>query len=110
IFKSLMHRMMEDKQETSTVYIRSFPKVCGVELKENEMFSYLRELENFKNRNLRPSCMQKILNSKACRSAIMFGDYLSISQCNELIDSLSQCKLPFQCAHGRPSMVPLFEI
>ncbi|KAF8309586.1 hypothetical protein DL93DRAFT_2099954 [Clavulina sp. PMI_390] len=35
-----------------------------------------------------------LINSKACRGAIMFNDRL------ELI-------FPFQCAHGRPSLVPL---
>ena len=33
--------------------------------------------------------------------AIKFGDSLTVQQCSELIASLSKCKLPFQCAHGR---------
>lgn len=33
--------------------------------------------------------------------AIKFGDPLTLAECEKLINSLSQCNLPFQCAHGR---------
>ncbi|CAI2175500.1 1264_t:CDS:10 [Funneliformis geosporum] len=39
-----------------------------------------------------PRGIVDILNSKACR---------------ELITKLAECDFPFQCAHGRPSMVPV---
>ena len=40
--------------------------------------------------------------------AIKFGQRLSRIQCRSLLTALSSCSLPFQCAHGRPSIVPLF--
>ena len=42
--------------------------------------------------------------------AIKFGDPLSHDECVSLIQQLSQCKLPFQCAHGRPSLMPLLNM
>jgi hypothetical protein len=51
-----------------------------------------------------------VLISKACRGAIMFGDTLSREQCQKLLFSLRQCALPFQCAHGRPTLVPLVRL
>ena len=33
--------------------------------------------------------------------AVKFGEPLGVSECQELIDRLSKCQLPFQCAHGR---------
>ncbi|CAG8481795.1 35105_t:CDS:10, partial [Racocetra persica] len=48
-----------------------------------------------------------ILNSKACRGAIRFNDKLTLNQCQELISELAFCDFPFQCAHGRPSMIPI---
>ena len=39
--------------------------------------------------------------------AIRFGDPLTPSECQKLVSSLSECALPFQCAHGRPSCMPL---
>lgn len=57
-----------------------------------------------------PQGIVDMLNSRACRSAIMFNDELTHSQCTELVKQLSRCRFPFQCAHGRPSMVPLIEL
>jgi DNA mismatch repair protein MLH3 len=51
-----------------------------------------------------PEGLLDMLNSRACRSAIMFNDILSKEQCRMLMVNLSMCALPFQCAHGRPSM------
>jgi DNA mismatch repair protein MutL len=58
----------------------------------------------------RPPALARMLNSKACRGAIMFGDVLSRTQCTELLVGLRSCNAPFQCAHGRPSVVPLVHI
>lgn len=37
----------------------------------------------------------------------MFNDVLSVQECQSLVRRLSDCSFPFQCAHGRPSMVVL---
>jgi DNA mismatch repair protein MLH3 len=57
-----------------------------------------------------PQGIIEMLNSRACRSAIMFNDALSVKECEQLIASLAECAFPFQCAHGRPSMVPLIHL
>jgi DNA mismatch repair protein MLH3 len=57
-----------------------------------------------------PQGMLDMLNSRACRSAIMFNDALSNEECSDLVSRLSDTAFPFQCAHGRPSMVPLVEL
>jgi len=70
-----------------------------------------------------PRKLVEVVNSRACRSAIMFGDGLGREECVELVERLAGrdiereeegekavnegCKFPFMCAHGRPSMVPL---
>ncbi|PPQ78227.1 hypothetical protein CVT25_015546 [Psilocybe cyanescens] len=56
-----------------------------------------------------PRGLLDLINSKACRGAIMFNDTLSITQCKHLVQQLSDTAFPFQCAHGRPSLVPLAE-
>ncbi|KAI4522384.1 hypothetical protein K525DRAFT_238039 [Schizophyllum commune Loenen D] len=48
-----------------------------------------------------PKELVDLLNSKACRGAIMFNDPLSIPQCEKLIKQLTEMAFPFQCAHGR---------
>ncbi|XP_027425344.1 DNA mismatch repair protein Mlh3 isoform X4 [Zalophus californianus] len=54
-----------------------------------------------------PLTVQKVLASQACHGAIKFNDGLSPEESRRLIEGLSRCRLPFQCAHGRPSMLPL---
>ena len=51
-----------------------------------------------------PPPIARILESKACRGAIMFGDSITADRAQCLIRELSECRLPFQCAHGRPSV------
>ncbi|KAK8158781.1 hypothetical protein BKA80DRAFT_333959 [Phyllosticta citrichinensis] len=57
-----------------------------------------------------PPGILSLLNSRACRSAVMFNDALSRAECEDLVCRLAGCVFPFQCAHGRPSMVPLVEL
>ena len=54
-----------------------------------------------------PRGIIELLNARACRSAIMFNDILSHEECVGLLERLAKCAFPFQCAHGRPSMVVL---
>ncbi|PIK53086.1 putative DNA mismatch repair protein Mlh3-like [Apostichopus japonicus] len=57
-----------------------------------------------------PKTIVKALNSQACRGAIKFGDVLNMEDMVCLLSQLSECKLPFQCAHGRPSIIPLLDL
>ncbi|KAK4221296.1 hypothetical protein QBC38DRAFT_513637 [Podospora fimiseda] len=56
-----------------------------------------------------PEGIMEMINSRACRSAIMFNDVLSQRQCADLVQQLAACAFPFQCAHGRPSMWRSFD-
>lgn len=51
-----------------------------------------------------------MLSSRSCRSAVMFNDELTIDQCKTILSRLAECAFPFQCAHGRPSMIPLVDL
>ncbi|TGO53381.1 hypothetical protein BOTNAR_0297g00140 [Botryotinia narcissicola] len=57
-----------------------------------------------------PKSILELLNSRACRTAIMFNDELGVDECRELVRRLANCKFPFMCAHGRVSMVPIGEL
>jgi DNA mismatch repair protein MLH3 len=57
-----------------------------------------------------PDGIVELLNSRACRTAIMFNDHLTIEECQSLVARLARCAFPFQCAHGRPSMVPILDL
>ncbi|XP_061853599.1 DNA mismatch repair protein Mlh3 isoform X1 [Colius striatus] len=57
-----------------------------------------------------PLTFLKVLASQACHGAIKFNEHLTLEDSYRLIEALSSCQLPFQCAHGRPSMMPLADI
>ncbi|XP_009278990.1 PREDICTED: DNA mismatch repair protein Mlh3 isoform X1 [Aptenodytes forsteri] len=57
-----------------------------------------------------PLTFLKVLASQACHGAIKFNEHLTLEESCRLIEALSSCQLPFQCAHGRPSMMPLADI
>ncbi|EFC41488.1 predicted protein [Naegleria gruberi] len=79
-----------------------FVEKDSIELGFESMMSFLSELE-FDSTCWYPKRVLELIQSKACRGAIMFGDVLSTEKCNQLLQQLSNCQLPFQCAHGRPS-------
>jgi len=58
---------------------------------------------------LLPKTIHYVLCSRACRGAVKFGDRLSFDRCVQLLEDLGKCKLPFQCAHGRPSLAPIVD-
>lgn len=57
-----------------------------------------------------PAGVLDLLNSRACRGAVMFNDRLTREECVALVARLARCAFPFQCAHGRPAMVPLLDL
>lgn len=75
-----------------------------------------------------PALLQNVINLEACGGiwvlkmflfvycnyfsrkllgATKFGDPLTIDECEKLLENLANCNLPFQCAHGRPTLTPL---
>lgn len=62
------------------------------------------------HKRVRPPAILRILSSKSCRGAIMFGDALTLEECKNLLSRLRRTRLPFNCAHGRPSIVPLLTL
>ncbi|BGP21707.1 DNA mismatch repair protein [Rhodotorula toruloides] len=57
-----------------------------------------------------PPVFLELINSKACRGAIMFNDVLTPAQASTLLAQLAESAFPFQCAHGRPSVVPIVNL
>ncbi|XP_023705296.1 uncharacterized protein LOC111863317 isoform X2 [Cryptotermes secundus] len=57
-----------------------------------------------------PTILQSVISSEACRGAVKFGDPLYPEECDVLLKNLSECQVPFQCAHGRPALVPIVDL
>ncbi|KAL4110638.1 hypothetical protein PRIC1_002329 [Phytophthora ramorum] len=111
---SLYARDTTGNRDEGRVLLHATPKVEKRGTNVDDFRDFIQLLSNagktYLHSQIRPPAITRLLHSRACRSAIMFGDWLSVGQCKDLIEELKTCQLPFQCAHGRPSVVPLAEI
>ena len=114
-YYSLLHKWKfsfeESITEERTIIIRGLPSVCGRVAQTNDLLEFLNDLGGLAGgSSIKPKFVSRVLASNACRYATMFGDALTLQQCEKLIDALSKCQLPFVCAHGRPSIIPLIDM
>ncbi|RZF48577.1 hypothetical protein LSTR_LSTR011902 [Laodelphax striatellus] len=58
----------------------------------------------------KPVTLTSIIAYEACRGAIKFGDVIPLETAKFLLKKLSQCRVPYQCAHGRPVLAPIIEL
>ncbi|GIL55015.1 hypothetical protein Vafri_10679 [Volvox africanus] len=87
------------------------PSVCGVALPNPmDLRLYLHQLHETGGADLPPPAVLRVLRSKACRTAIMFGNSLAREQCIALLAQLRNTRLWTQCAHGRPTVAPLVHL
>ncbi|WBW74943.1 MutL family mismatch-repair protein Pms1 [Schizosaccharomyces osmophilus] len=56
------------------------------------------------------SKLERMLASKACRSSIMIGRALTISEMSTVVRHLADLSKPWNCPHGRPTMRHLFRM
>ncbi len=45
--------------------------------------------------------------SLACHASVKFNSYLTAEECRRLLSRLSRCAQPFNCPHGRPTMLAI---
>ncbi|MDH3324612.1 MAG: DNA mismatch repair endonuclease MutL [Candidatus Peregrinibacteria bacterium] len=49
--------------------------------------------------------LRKLIEYKACRGAIMFGDKLETKEMQKILEDLKHTKFKWLCAHGRPNYI-----
>jgi DNA mismatch repair ATPase MutL len=90
--------------------LTGLPAVCDRVASVRDFLDFVKELGHVSGGEVFPKFVKNIVASLACRYAIMFGDYVSHEMQIELIRNLAKCNLCFICAHGRPSIIPLFDM
>eukprot|EP00981_Chlorochromonas_danica_P010375 scaffold3161_cov247-Ochromonas_danica.AAC.10 len=108
------------RQQRLSLLLRTIPQVLGEKLTSSDLLEFGRYLHQYGHHHhhhhhladdmVRPPAFHRIAASKACRGAVTFNTALSNEACEKLLTRLSCTELPFQCAHGRPSAVPLVEM
>lgn len=89
------------KEESENLFLTRIPKLYGHVLTFADFLSALQCSSEI------PPPIMKLIKSKSCRSAVKFGDTLSLPQCKEILKLLETCKFFDKCAHGRPTFYPL---
>ncbi len=107
--------------DSALVQMHTVPRVAGVTLAQMHLRKLLGQLstdalapadcDQFSRRasslHFKPTAVSEILAYRACHAAVRFGDQLTHDECCRIISQLAQCRLPFQCAHGRPTLHPI---
>ena len=100
------------RDSATLVEMRSVPRVAGVTLSQLHLRKFLQQLGATAGgpsaaATFKPTAIAEILAYRACHSAVRFGDQLSTEHCRRIVSQLAACRLPFQCAHGRPTLHPM---
>lgn len=90
----------------NSVSIREMPLFIQETDEEKFIRTLIEEIVNDKKMSVLDVRKEKIA-SLACHSSIKFNAYLSIEECKKLLSRLSKCKQPFNCPHGRPTMISI---
>ncbi|KAJ1288358.1 hypothetical protein BS78_02G083600 [Paspalum vaginatum] len=98
------------RRQARLVTLVSVPCILGVNLTGKDLMEFIQQLDETDGSSAIPPAVIRILNFKACRGAIMFGDPLLPSECCLIIEELKATSLCFQCAHGRPTTVPIVNV
>lgn len=97
-------------QQPTVITLLAVPCILGVNLSDGDLLEFLQQLSDTDGSSTLPPSVLRVLNYKACRGAIMFGDSLLPSECSLIVEELKQTTLCFQCAHGRPTTIPVVNL
>ena len=89
----------------NTLVVRSHP-TWFYEGKEKESIEKIVSLLLNKNEFDKAKFVEKTAITLACRMSIKANDYISLEDMKYLLDTLTACKNPFTCPHGRPTIIP----
>nr|ABK35674.1 putative mismatch repair protein [Tetrahymena thermophila] len=89
------------------LYINQLPSSKHIQFNINDFDEIFQNINNEETdiETFRPKKIQRILASKACRSSIMIGTALNKSSMKQILLNLSKLQSPWNCPHGRPTMV-----
>lgn len=91
----------------NTYLIHAVPSFLAKEDLEQVIKGVLDDIVNEKSPTKFQGKTEEIINYMACRSAIKFGQKLTIDEMQSLIWQVEKLKRPYTCPHGRPTMISL---
>ncbi len=91
----------------NTYLIHAVPSFLAKEDSEQVIKGVLDDIINEKSPSKFQGKKEDIINYMACRSAIKFGQKLSLDEMQSLLWQVEKLKRPYTCPHGRPTMISL---
>ena len=86
-----------------SVIIRGVPDFMNME--EAEIFARNVIEDSDENADVRNQVAIDKLITKSCKSAVKANDYLTDEEVSSLLNALRNCKNPYSCPHGRPTII-----
>lgn len=103
-FKNGFNINFTDKNEQ--VIIKTLPCFKNIQFDLNDFHEILSHLTNNADDSFfRPNKFKTTIAYKACRKAIKVGDELNFEQMKEIVKNMETLQSPWNCPHGRPTMV-----
>jgi DNA mismatch repair protein MutL len=87
----------------NSIALRCVPMIYG-NPDNDELFHEILNTFDIKDKDVY-HVIDKVVYTMACKSAIKAGDKLNYREMNELIERLRHCDNPYNCPHGRPTII-----
>jgi DNA mismatch repair protein MutL len=105
IFESLGFEIEPFGGNTYVIY--AVPSCLVKEDLDDVIKGVLDDTRNGKMASIVQGKVEEVLTYMSCRTAIKFGQSLSLIEMQSLVEQMDGLKRPFTCPHGRPTMIAL---
>lgn len=89
----------------NAIALRAIPVIYGNPDPKSLFYEIIENIDL--NNKYLLSTIDKVFYTMACKSAIKAGDKLSYKEMSELLEQLRRCDNPFNCPHGRPTIIKM---
>ena len=96
-----------DEGPSGEMTLYAVPSVLSSEDISDVIQGVLDDISNEKNPTNVQGKKEMIIHFMSCRSAVKFGQKLSIDEMDSLLEQLDKVDRPYTCPHGRPTMLKL---
>ncbi|GMR54537.1 hypothetical protein PMAYCL1PPCAC_24732, partial [Pristionchus mayeri] len=91
-------------EDGSGAQLISLPVIHGASFDRKDIDELISALTLHPGVMVRPSKLNKVFASKACRSSVMIGARLTNEKMKAIVNQLGRLDHPWSCPHGRPTL------
>ena len=89
-----------------TVLLREIPVwMSGADV--NAILKDLLDLYNEDRKVTRADYQKHAVATMACHGSVRFNRNLTLDEMNKILEDLNRCEQPFNCPHGRPTLIKI---